>query len=131
MSCSCPMTGTYKAPDVSEDRITPEFVRDELLKCFESANGEFARLMKQPVTDELLKAQVKQFVEGVFSECGVNYAEPSKAGILTAIGQCKSNAETMMGPKGADIINHHYAEMMKLVNRLPEKVAYGPVTRIT
>jgi hypothetical protein len=50
---------------------------------------------------------------------------------MTAINQCKSNAETMMGPKGADIINHHYSEMMKLVNRLPEKEAYAPVTRIT
>ncbi len=116
-----PMTGTYKAPDVSEDRITPEFVRDELLKCFESANGEFARLMNQPVTDELLKAQVKQFVEGVFSECGVSYTEPSKAGILTAIGQCKTNAERMMGPQGAEIIDHHYAEMMKLVDKLPDQ----------
>jgi len=36
-----------------------------------------------------------------------------------------------MGSQGAGIINHHYTEMMKLVNRLPEKEAYAPVTRIT
>jgi hypothetical protein len=125
------MTGTYKAPDIPTSQITGELVRDELLRCFESANKEFFSLLNQPVTDEALKTQVKQFVEGVFQSCGVSYTEPTKVGIQTAINQCKSNAETMMGPKGAEIINHHYAEMMKLVNRLPEREVYVPVTRIT
>ena len=125
------MTGTYKAPDIPTSRITGELVRDELLRCFESANREFYTLLNQPVTDEALKTQVKQFVEGVFQNCGVSYTEPTKKGILTAIHQCKCNAEQMMGPKGADIINHHYTEMIKLVTRLPEKEAYVPVTRIT
>ncbi len=113
------MTDTYRAPEVPDGKITGEFVRDELLRCFESANKEFLTLLKQPVADEALKVQVKQFVEGVFQNCGVSYANPTKAGIMTAIGQCKSNAEKMMGPQGADIIRHHYAEMMKLVDRLP------------
>jgi len=125
------MTGTYNAPDIPTTQITGELVRDELLRCFESANREFLRLLNQPVTDEALKTQVKQFVEGVFQSCGVSYAEPTKTGILTAISQCKINAEKMMGPQEADIINHHYTEMMKLVNRLPEKEVYVPVTRIT
>jgi len=125
------MTGTYRAPDIPTSQITGELVRDELLRCFESANKEFFTLLNQPVTDEALKTQVKQFVEGVFQSCGVSYTEPTKTGILTAINQCKTNAEKMMGPKGADIINHHYTEMMRLVSRLPEKEAYAPVTRIT
>ncbi len=112
------MTQPYVAPDVPDDKVTPIFVRDELLKCFESANGEFAKILHQPVTDEQLKQQVKSFVEGVFSQCGVSYVEPTKVGIVTAISQCKSNAEQMMGTQGAQIIEHHYAEMMKLVNRL-------------
>ena len=113
------MTGSYKAPDVAQERVNAEFVRDELLRCFESANKEFLTLLNQPVADEALKVQVKQFVEGVFQNCGVSYANPTKTGILTAISQCKSNAEKMMGPPGAEIISHHYDEMMKLVNRLP------------
>jgi len=112
------MAPTYKAPDVPPERITPAFVRDELLACFESAQGEFMRLLKQPVVDEQLKAQVNQFVTGVFQNCGVSYENPNKQGILTAINECKRNAESMMGPQGADIIRHHYEEMMKLVNRL-------------
>jgi hypothetical protein len=112
------MEGAYRAPDVRDDKITPAFVRDELLKCFESANSEFARMMHQTVDDDQLKQQVKGFVEGVFSQCGVSFVEPTKEGILAAISQCKSNAEKMMGAKGAEIIEHHYAEMMKLVNRL-------------
>ena len=124
------MTGTYKAPDVPSSQVSPEFVRDELLRCFESANREFVTLLNQPVTDEMLKAQVKQFVEGVFSQCGVSYTAPTKPGILTAIAECKANAEKMMGERGVDIINHHYAEMMKLVNRLPEQVVHAPISRI-
>jgi len=112
------MPRTYAAPDIPADRVTPELVRDELLKCFESANGEFARMLNQPVTDEQLKQQVKTFVEGVFSQCGVSYVSPTKNGILAAISECKRNAEQMMGPKGAGVIDHHYAEMMKLVGKL-------------
>lgn len=113
------MTQSYTAPNVPQERITGEFVRDELLRCFESANKEFMTVLNQPFTDEGLKVQVKQFVEGVFQNCGVSYTAPTKTGILTAISQCKSNAEQMMGPQGADIIRHHYDEMMKLVNKLP------------
>ena len=109
---------TYKAPELPDARITPELVRDELLTCFESANREFATLLNQPVTDEALKQQVRFFVESVFSKCGASYTNPTKEGILVAIDECKANAEKMMGPQGTDIINHHYDEMMKLVNRL-------------
>jgi hypothetical protein len=112
------MKAPYTAPKVPDDKVTPVFVRDELLKCFESANGEFAELLHQPVTDEQLRQQVKTFVEGVFSQCGVSYVAPTKEGILTAISECKRNAEQMMGPQGTSIIDHHYSEMMKLVNRL-------------
>ncbi len=112
------MTQSYAAPDVPDDKVTPAFVRDELLKCFESANGEFAKILHQPVTDEQLRQQVKSFVEGVFSQCGVSYVSPTKDGIVTAIAECKRNAEQMMGSKGAAIIDHHYSEMMKLVDRL-------------
>jgi len=124
------MTQTYKAPDVPNDRITPEFVRDELLTCFESANREFATLLNQPVTDEQLKHQVKQFVESVFVNCGASYTDPTKEGILTAMNQCRTNAEKMMGPQGAGIIRHHYDEMMKLVDRLPERSTYVSASRL-
>ncbi len=112
------LTGTYTAPDVPKEKVTPALVRDELLKCFESANGEFARMANQPVTDEQLKQQVKSFVEGVFSQCGVSYVDPTKEGIVAAISECRRNAEQMMGQAGAKVIDHHYAEMMKLVNKL-------------
>jgi phosphoglycolate phosphatase-like HAD superfamily hydrolase len=124
------MTQTYKAPDVLSDKVTPEFVRDELLNCFESANREFATLLNQPVTDEQLKQQVKQFVESVFVNCGASYTNPTKEGILTAMNQCRSNAEKMMGPRGAGIIQHHYDEMMKLVDRLQERPVYVATSRL-
>lgn len=114
------MTPTYKAPDVPPEEVTPTFVRDELLRCFESANREFARLLDQPTTDDALRAQVQQFVKGVFQSCGVSFDNPSKDGIVSAINECKKNAEAMMGDQGADIIRHHYEEMIKLVGRLSD-----------
>jgi len=112
-------SSSYRAPDVTVEQLTPGFVRDELLLCFESANREFAEIMKQPVTSEQLKQQVRQFVTGVFAGCGVSFDDPTKAGIMAAIEQCKSKAEAMMGPAGAEVIRHHYAEMSKLVQRMP------------
>lgn len=113
------MTG-YRAPDIAASKVTPQLVRDELLTCFQSANREFATLLDQPVTDDQLKQQVNQFVRSVFSQCGVNFDHPTKQGISVAMAQCRSNAEKMMGPKGASIIQHHYDEMMKLVSVLPD-----------
>src|SRR5438132_12891938 len=114
----------YRAPSVPDSEVTPEFVRDELLNCFESANREFARLLNMQMTDDALKQQVKTFVSTVFQQCGVSYTNPSvcytnpsRQGIEIAIKTCKDNAEKMMGAQGADIIRHHYAEMMKLVER--------------
>ena len=113
------MPGGYKAPDLPKEKVTPVLVREELLKCFESANREFMHVLNQPTNDEALKVQVRQFVTGTFQSCGASFDQPTKDGIVTAIGQCKANAEAMMGQKGVEIIRHHYDEMMKLVNKLP------------
>ncbi len=114
------MSAAYKAPNIPADSITPVVVRDELLKCFESANREFARLINQPATEEALRTQVKRFVDDVFQKCGVSFDNPTKPGIKTAIDTCKKNAEKLMGPQGANIIQHHYREMMKLVEKLKD-----------
>ena len=112
---------TYVAPDYPAEELTPSVVRDELLRCFESANKEFLRILNRPTTDdEALKSQIKQFVAGSFSQCGASYENPTKQGIVNAIGECKKNAEAMMGPTGREVIDHHYREMMKLVDKLAD-----------
>ncbi len=113
-------TDLYHVPDVPDDRLTPQFVRDELLRCFESANREFYGILGQRVMDEAIRDQVYEFVTTVFSQCGVPFENPTKEGIVTAIEQCKENAERMMGDQGSDVIRHHYAEMMKLVSRMTD-----------
>ena len=111
---------TYHAPQVNDDDVTAELVRDELLRCFESANREFFDILDKPATDAQLREQVHSVVTGVFQQCGVSFEDPTKEGIRIAIDQCRFNAEQMMGERGADVIRHHYAEMMKLVSRLPD-----------
>lgn len=116
------MASAYTAPDVPDSQVTPEFVRDELLRCFESANREFYRILDEEVTDEALRQQVREFVTGVFQQCGASFEDPTRSDLETAIAQCKTNAESMMGDAGADVIRHHYDEMMKLVTRLSAQV---------
>jgi hypothetical protein len=111
------MSQTHTTPNVPNSKVTVQFVRDELLNCFESANREFATILRQPVT-EALREQVKNFVQSIFYACGVNFDNPTKQSIIAAIDQCK--AETMMGPRGTRIIQHHHDEMMRLVNRLKD-----------
>ena len=41
------MIETYTAPNVSNADLTPSFVRDELLRCFESANQQFFEILGQ------------------------------------------------------------------------------------
>lgn len=75
-------------------------------------------VLNQSVTDGQIKQQVQQFVTEVFHNCGLDFENPRKEGIVTAIEQCKKSAESMMGTRGNEIIQHHYKEMMKLVEKL-------------
>ena len=110
---------TYLAPKLEPRQVDLVVVRDELLKCFESANREFFEILHHLANDDdQIKQQTRQFLITVFQSCGVSFDNPSKEGIITAIEQCKKNAEGMMGEKGTQIIDHHYIEIMKLVNKL-------------
>ncbi len=111
----------YRAPELPNDeKVTPSFVRDELLKCFQSANHEFMTAMNQKPTpsDSEIQQQIKQFVSGAFQSCGSSIENPTKEGIIAAIEECKKSAQKMMGENGASIINHHYEEMMKILRKL-------------
>src|SRR5438128_12702400 len=97
------MSETYTAPNVSDAELTPSFVRDELLRCFESANQQFFEIVGQRVTDEQLRAQVREFVTGVFQPCGGPFETPTKQGSRTAINQSKANASCTTGGRGAEV----------------------------
>ena len=112
------MTTGYKAREVPAGSVTPELVRDELLARFGSANREFARILDQPVGDDELKRQVKEFVASTFGRCGASFENPTKAGIVAAVEECKRN-EAAMGPRGGEVIREHYTKMAKLLERLP------------
>lgn len=114
-------SSTYMAPDLERDQINAHVVRDELLKCLEIINREFIRILDQPTTDKKLKLQTKEFLTSVFHSCGVSFENPNKEGIVLALELCKKYAKAIMGPNGKHIIDHHYAEMMKLVSKLNEK----------
>jgi hypothetical protein len=103
------------------DRYELSFVRSPGLPFFECANKQFMEVLMHPDSDQAHKAHVKQLVTGSFKTCGVSLEKPTKKGLVKALKQCKTNAESMMGPPGAKIIKAHHAEMMTLVNKLPDR----------
>ncbi len=117
------MAGTtisYKAPQTLQKRdITPSFIREELIKCIESANREFAESLNRPISNRVLKDQVREHLIAVFANCNTSYRNPTREGIIGVIGRCKTNAEEIMGTQGKEILEQHYKEIMKLVNQLP------------
>src|SRR5438874_2062973 len=62
----CMATDAYVAPRVRDADVTTDFVRDELLRCFESANREFFEILGQPATE----AQVREQVHAVVTSGG-------------------------------------------------------------
>src|SRR5438552_15903163 len=100
----CMATDAYVAPRVRDADVTTDFVRDELLRGFESANREFFEILGQPATEAQVPEQVHGFVTGVVQQCGASFEKPTKQGILTAIEQCRSNVEQMIAAPGADAI---------------------------
>src|SRR5438552_17282677 len=103
----CMATDAYVAPRVRDADVTTEFVRDELLRCFESANREFFEILGQPATEAQVREQVHGFVTGVFQQCGASFEDRTKQGIFTATEPCRSNAAQMMGVPGAIVIRQH------------------------
>src|SRR6266550_856776 len=57
----CMATDAYVAPRVRDADVTTDFVRDELLRCFESANREFFEILGQPATEAQVREQVHGF----------------------------------------------------------------------
>jgi len=54
----CIAANAYHTPPVNDEDLTVELVRDELLRCFESANREFFEILDQSATDEQLRGRV-------------------------------------------------------------------------
>ena len=73
------MTG-YNAPQVAAGEATPTLVRDELLRCFESANQEFMAVLDQPTSEAAIRSQVRSFVTGVFEGCGASSTTQPRQG---------------------------------------------------
>src|SRR6266702_1344478 len=91
-------------------RRIASMLRKRQQRIFQTTGSTSHRLCAQRTSENVRRISLLK--------CGASFTNPTKWGIITAIGECKTNAEKMMGPPGADIIKHHYEEMMKLVNRL-------------
>ncbi len=97
--------------DVNE-KVTPEKVRDAIMKCFIEAHKEEALISaeendKDP--DELSKSLVKR----AFEVTGGNFNNPTKKDLIKAMDQLALVAKSFRNPK---VIKTHYSEINALID---------------
>ncbi len=113
------MANNSKEPAGEREQISPDVAMGRLINCFETANREINKALKQEVPERELKARVKLFVGDAFKKCDVDVKNPSKEGLRAAMDLCRVNTEKMLGPKADTIIRKHYKEMSEIIEKLP------------
>ena len=97
-----------------EELITPVMVRDAMVRCFYEAHCAQAGLgLKKEVFVD--KSYCQEIVRKAFSDAGEDFDKPSKESILKALNNLKTFSASFREP---NIIEKHYNEIMRLVERL-------------
>lgn len=102
------------------EKLTAEFVRDQMIECFFTSQKEIlalaARSVHHAATDGELRKSVCQLIKMAFAEAGGNYEAPTKEVLLKVMDILKRKSRAT--GKEAEIIQHHAGEMMDLMGRL-------------
>jgi len=104
-------------------KVTPKLVRDAIIECFYQAHQEVLRDMyillqegkinKEP--EEMGKEYIKETIINYFIKVGGNFENPTKEHIMLVLEELREFAKGFRSP---EIINKHYGEIMKLVEKL-------------
>jgi len=107
--------------DISE-KITPIQVRDAVIECFYLAHQEILeeiREYEKTKTEEEIELMkhldVKVLVKEFFKEVGGDYEQPTKEAIQNV---CEKLSEYAANFRDKKIIEKHYGEIMKLIEKL-------------
>lgn len=103
--------------------ITPLIVKDAIFKCFLEAHKEVLDMMKEyhqfESEEEFVKLKeldIEMLLKEKMRKSGGNYENPSKEDITNLCSELANFAKKFRNPK---IIEKHYKEIMKLVEKLP------------
>lgn len=109
----------------TENKVTPELVRDAIIECFYQAHQEVLKdmyiLLKEgkikEEPEEMGKEYIKQTIANYFLKVGGNFESPTKEHIMLVLEELREFAKGFRSP---DVINKHYGEIMKLVEKMNE-----------
>lgn len=93
--------------------LTPLMVRDAIVECFWEAHCMDTGIAEEE--KELNKSYCKSLVEKAFKDSGGDFSDPTKESVIACTQQLASFAKSFRDPS---IIERHYKEIMKLVNKL-------------
>ncbi len=103
---------------------SPKDVREAMVNCFVSANGDMiAQMAGEELPDDETARQQKikeltaGFVRKAFAETGGDYDNPDKASIIRVLEQLKKFAKKMNHDQA--MIDRHVADITKLADKLP------------
>lgn len=98
--------------DLNKD-VTALMVRDAIIECFRLAHCEDSGIN---VADKNInKEYCGDIVKKAFSDTGSDFDKPTKDTIIKVLGELKSFS---MNFRDKSIIEHHYNQILKLVNKL-------------
>lgn len=107
--------------DLSKE-ITPVMARDAIIKCFIQAHSEVLAMMKEyhefkseGEFEEMKKIDVKFLIELKFKEVGADFENPTKKDLIAVLNKLAEFASSFRKP---EIIQSHYNEIMRLINKL-------------
>lgn len=107
----------------TEKPFTVEDVREAIVRCFVQAHSE---VMDSYINDidknasaeeieEMKKVNVRQIIKKAFGDSGGDFDNPNKESIIGACGKLKEFAANF---RNQEMIQEHYKEIMKLVEKL-------------
>ena len=104
----------------SEEKLTPKFVRDEMVECFFTSQNQIlalaAKTIHREMSDEDLRKNVCQIIKMAFREARGDFDMPTKVHLLKVMDILKRKSQAT--GKEAEIIRHHGLQMMELVKQL-------------
>ncbi len=102
-------------------KITPEMVRDAIVRCFIIAHCEQLEDLKNygDVSDEefekIKHTEVEILIKNMFKETGGDFNIPTKESITRMLSKLAEYAKNF---RSSAIVEKHYNEIMQLVNKI-------------
>ena len=101
-----------------EQTITPEMIRDAIVKCFVEARCVDSFLGDSDTKNEDTKRDyARNFVKKIFTESGGDFEKPTKSSLLSVIAKLKDFSSSFRDPA---LVEKHAAEIMQLVAKLKD-----------